>query len=187
MCQEFTPILAQFYFACAKDGKFEVVYVSSDRKLSEFMEYFETMPWLSIPLGEGSAVINNTLSQRLSIKGIPTLVVVDAKTGELISTEARSAVSLVGGDVAKGKELIAEWKAAERKPMPEATEDMGGAPPSKFMVVVSWLFQNPMSIGALFFCLNYLRTKWIEYSANDHAPIMEEAGAGLVGGEESEF
>ena len=50
-CRQFTPQLAQFYEAMNKKGKkFEIVWVSRDRSADEFVEYYDKMPWLAIPI-----------------------------------------------------------------------------------------------------------------------------------------
>ena len=38
-CKTFSPLLMQFYNATAKDGKLEIVYVSSDANVGEFEGY----------------------------------------------------------------------------------------------------------------------------------------------------
>lgn len=50
-CQQFTPILAEFYKKMNSKGKkFEVIFVSRDRSAEEFGRYYSKMPWLAIPL-----------------------------------------------------------------------------------------------------------------------------------------
>jgi thiol-disulfide isomerase/thioredoxin len=38
-CKTFSPLLREFYNAAAKDGKLEIVYISSDRDVESFKEY----------------------------------------------------------------------------------------------------------------------------------------------------
>ena len=47
------------------------------------------MPWLSIPTEAGAAAVKSNLAKQLGIQGIPTLIVIDAKTGEFVSAGAR--------------------------------------------------------------------------------------------------
>ncbi len=49
-CRNFTPVLAKLYNQWNKDGKqIEIIFVSSDNDLKSYKEYFESMPWISIP------------------------------------------------------------------------------------------------------------------------------------------
>ena len=62
-CKAFSPVLMDFYKAISEKGKMEIVYISSDKSLQEFEEYFKKMPWLSIPLEQGSAAIKSNLAE----------------------------------------------------------------------------------------------------------------------------
>jgi nucleoredoxin len=112
-------LLVKFYNTCAKEGKVEVVFVSSDRTVQSFNDYYQTMPWLAIPTDTGAAQIKANLAQALSVTGIPALFVLDVKTGNLVSSDARNEVSAVGDDKTKGRELIASWKEKETVPLDE--------------------------------------------------------------------
>tara|TARA_B100000795_G_scaffold215032_1_gene168832 strand:- start:11 stop:283 length:273 start_codon:yes stop_codon:yes gene_type:complete len=59
-----------------------VVFVSSDKDMGQFQEYFATMPWLAIPPGDKR---KDALSKRYEVEGIPTLVLLDGATGEEIN------------------------------------------------------------------------------------------------------
>ena len=184
-CKAFSPILINFYNACAKEGKLEIVYVSSDRTVPEFEAYYEKMPWLSIPTEEGSAAIKNNLTQQLGLQGIPTLVVVDAKTGEFISAKGREDVTQVGGgDNLAGQELIAKWKNMERRPFSEGAKAMGQQNP--VMAILMWFVKNPMAIFAILYFYKYLKRR---FNPPDALDTEDEAAATEppVGAEESEF
>ena len=57
-CQQFTPILAEFYKKMNSKGKkFEVIFVSRDRSAEEFGRYYSKMPWLAIPLSSLNQVL----------------------------------------------------------------------------------------------------------------------------------
>jgi len=75
----------------AAGKSFEVVFASSDRDQASFDEYFGEMPWLALPFEDRDA--KNALSKKWKVRGIPTLVLVDGKTGETITTKGREAVS----------------------------------------------------------------------------------------------
>jgi len=92
-CKAFTPLLVDTYTKIKAGGKdFEVVFVSSDRDMSQFQEYFATMPWVAIPPGDKRKEL---LSRRYEVEGIPSLVILDGATGETINASGRAAV---GGD-----------------------------------------------------------------------------------------
>lgn len=77
------------------------------------------MPWKSLPVF-GSAAIKQKLADSLKISGIPTLVVLDAKTGHFISDTAKYDVESAVGNDEKSKSLIETWKKAEAVPFEEA-------------------------------------------------------------------
>jgi nucleoredoxin len=118
-------LLVKFYNTCAKEAKVEVVFVSSDRTVQSFNEYYQTMPWLAIPTETGAAQIKANLARALSVTGIPALFVLDVKTGNLVSSDARNEVSAVGDDKTKGRELIAMWKAKETVPLDQIPTPQG--------------------------------------------------------------
>jgi hypothetical protein len=65
------------------------------------------------------------LARALSVTGIPALFVLDVKTGNLVSSDARNEVSAVGDDKTKGRELIAMWKAKETVPLDQIPTPQG--------------------------------------------------------------
>jgi hypothetical protein len=57
------------------------------------------MPWLEIPTDEESIEIKKRLVTTVGIIGIPRLIVLEGKTGELISSSAREeVVKVIRGD-----------------------------------------------------------------------------------------
>ena len=115
-CRSFTPMLSQFYKA-AKSLGVEIVFVSSDRDTSSFNEYFAKMPWLAIP--HEAEHFRRELSSVMKVQGIPTLIILDAKTGKLISDSGRTEVMSAGSDA---KDLVAQWKTKE----PQSLSKIGG-------------------------------------------------------------
>jgi len=89
-CRGFTPDLIEAYKAHLKAKGLEIIFVSSDRDNASFLSYYGTMPWLAIPNGDKR---KGMLSKRFGVQGIPTFVLVDAKTGNTITTKARGNVS----------------------------------------------------------------------------------------------
>jgi len=88
-CKGFTPQLVKAYNEHLKAKGLEVIFVSSDRDQKQFREYFEEMPWKAIPMGDKR---KDKLSKMYEVEGIPSFVIVDAKTGATITTEARGSV-----------------------------------------------------------------------------------------------
>ncbi|GFR50067.1 hypothetical protein Agub_g12209 [Astrephomene gubernaculifera] len=93
-CRGFTPVLAETYRSFkakhARAADWEVVFVSSDRDEASFKEYFGEMPWLALPFERRDAKAE--LSRLFKVRGIPTLVLLDAASGELITANGRDAV-----------------------------------------------------------------------------------------------
>ena len=53
-CRQFTPILANLYKKLNASGrKFEVIFVSRDKDLNAFEEYWGSHPWVALPFQHG--------------------------------------------------------------------------------------------------------------------------------------
>ena len=150
-CRSFTPILKDFYENNGKKSGVQVVFVSSDSDLQSFEEYYKKMPWLSLSTDADSASIKQKLAQMFQIRGIPSLIAIDAKSGKYITNDARSDVMSAGGDDAKQKEIIQKWRSIEAVPIEEA-DLSSGAGPGGIGAVVTFLLRNPIYIfGLLYF------------------------------------
>ncbi len=100
-CRAFTPKLVDFYNDHGGGGRFEVVFVSSDRNAqaaSEYMRDYE-MPWTMIPFEDERL---EAAKEYRSGRGIPDLVAVDAESGEVI------AASYVNGHYLGPQQVLAE-------------------------------------------------------------------------------
>jgi len=88
-CRNFTPALVEFRDKNAKE--FEVVFVSSDRSQEDQLKYMEKygMQWYALPHGSDEA---NELKKKYEVRGIPSLVIVDAE-GNTITKNGRGDVS----------------------------------------------------------------------------------------------
>jgi nucleoredoxin len=90
-CRGFTPKLAASYLKMNADGKkFEIIFLSSDKDEASFQEYFNSMPWKALPFSNREAKAN--LSRQFGVQGIPTLVILDPNTGNLITQDGRAEV-----------------------------------------------------------------------------------------------
>uniref|UniRef100_A0A803L0K3 protein-disulfide reductase n=1 Tax=Chenopodium quinoa TaxID=63459 RepID=A0A803L0K3_CHEQI len=94
-CRTFTPKLIEIYHEIkAKENAFEIIFVSSDRDESSFVEYYADMPWLALPFGDER---KTSLSRKFKVRGIPCLVAIGPE-GRTITTEARQLVGAHGAD-----------------------------------------------------------------------------------------
>lgn len=90
-CRSFTPQLVKSYEALKATGRpFEIVFASSDRDQGAFDEYYGEMPWLALPYAQRE--LKTKLSSQFKVRGIPTLVLIDAD-GNTITTDGRSSIS----------------------------------------------------------------------------------------------
>jgi len=90
-CRGFTPHLSSIYTQSLQAKGLEIVFVSSDRDQSAFEEYYKEMPWLALPYAARD--VKAKLSKKYKVQGIPSFVIVDGETGELITMDGREAVS----------------------------------------------------------------------------------------------
>jgi len=94
-CRRFTPKLIETYKELNSQGKsFEVVFVSGDQGEEAFNEYFADMPWLAVPFSDSEG--REGLDSRFKVSGIPHLVILDAKTGEVYTEDGVEYVSEYG-------------------------------------------------------------------------------------------
>ena len=157
---QFSPWLKKFYETHAKASKLEIIYVSSDKTVPSFEDYYKTMPWLAVPSEKGSAAIKQQLANTFGIMGIPALMIMDAKTGEFISGSGREDVTNTNDDSAKGKAIIEQWKSAERKPLSEAAGAVGGSG-GWVMKVIMYFARNPMFLFGLLYFYKWGKQKFV--------------------------
>ena len=85
-CRGFTPMLCEFYEHLKEEvlpsHGLEVVFVSGDRDRASFDQYHGTMPWLALPFERQQ--VGQSLSARYGVRGIPSLVVLDSITGQVV-------------------------------------------------------------------------------------------------------
>ena len=85
-CLEFTPLLVDLYEELNAESKtFEVVFMSGDKQETVFKNYYAEMPWLAIPFKD---VRLKNVVKHFKIKGLPRLIVMDAKTHRVINADA---------------------------------------------------------------------------------------------------
>lgn len=108
------------------------------------------MPWLAIPPDQQR--VKEKIAQKLQIRGIPALIVLDARTGFFVTSNARNDVSSAAGDVRRGAEVIASWKAKEAVPLDLA---MLGTEQNSFSVssILAYFMRNPLFIVMVIYAL----------------------------------
>jgi len=84
-CRQFTPMLANWYKALDANKSAEVVFLSCDRDEAGFQSYYKDMPWLSVPFDDDA---REQLLAHIRVQGIPRLVVLDGKTGQILVDNA---------------------------------------------------------------------------------------------------
>jgi hypothetical protein len=67
----------------------EIVFVSSDRDEASFRDYYQSMPWRAIPFDQ-LQFIKQPLNMTYGVRGIPSLVVLDAVSGQVIVPASQS-------------------------------------------------------------------------------------------------
>jgi len=134
-CRAFTPSLASAFKYGTPPSNLAVVFVSGDRDENSFQQYYNEMPWLAMPF---SNPMRQQLGAVFGVRGIPSVVVLNAKTGTAISTNGREDVSSKGFDL---RACMQGWgfppaaaapAAAPALPMPEKkakTEETEPGPP----------------------------------------------------------
>ena len=153
-------MLKSFYTKHAKKNKIEIIYVSSDRDVESFRDYYGKMPWLAIP-AEGTSDIKNHLAQQLVITGIPTLIVLN-KEGKFLSNTGREEVTKVGDSVAEANKLIAMYKEKEALPLDQVKA--ATAAQSNFILsIVMMILKNPMYIFGMLYFFKFAMRKLSEY------------------------
>lgn len=90
-CKMFTPKLKDFYEKQKETKNFEIIFMSLDRDEASFKSYFASHPWLAV---YGDEVKRS--AGKIGLEGIPTLCVIDNKTGSMVTTDGVE--SIMGGD-----------------------------------------------------------------------------------------
>eukprot|EP00593_Proboscia_inermis_P000044 CAMPEP_0171293310 /NCGR_PEP_ID=MMETSP0816-20121228/1488_1 /TAXON_ID=420281 /ORGANISM="Proboscia inermis, Strain CCAP1064/1" /LENGTH=211 /DNA_ID=CAMNT_0011763991 /DNA_START=29 /DNA_END=664 /DNA_ORIENTATION=- len=162
-CQSFTPQLVDFYKNAAKNKSVQIIFISSDRDQASFMEYFKKMPWFAMPFD--ASQIKNKLSQTFQIRGIPSLIVLDGKSGNFITSDGRNDVIGVRGDEAKGKELVQIWKSKEAVPLHEA--NLSGDQGPWYMVWLKSVLGNPIYLIGIYYMIKSALAKLNEMGKVD--------------------
>jgi nucleoredoxin len=178
-CEIFIRMLIDFYEKHNKTGKFEVVYVSSDRTLEDFDEKYGKMPWLAIPTDDDGYNVKNSLATSLKIQKIPILIVLDAKTGLFVTNQAHLKVRALADqdyETAAVTKVLDEWKAKEAVTLEEGAKD------AQINSLLMGVLKNPAWILGLYYLYKFFK---LYLKANDDSST--EAGDAMDSPGEAEF
>ena len=98
-CRNFTLKLAGAYQTIAAAKPFEIVFISSDKDEAQFVAYHQEIPWLALPFAKHD--LKKKFSKQFKSFSIPALILLDAKTGQVLSKDR---CSVIMGDTA-GKQF----------------------------------------------------------------------------------
>ncbi|KAF0714817.1 Aste57867_3669 [Aphanomyces stellatus] len=106
-CKAFTPMLADTYEQFIEDdhNDFALVFVSSDKQVSQFDEYYAEMPFFALPYSDRAQ--KDVLAKKFEVKTIPTLAFLN-EAGELVTTEGRNLVQNARGQPTRVLEALAQ-------------------------------------------------------------------------------
>lgn len=100
-CQQFSPILSKFIKQHV--GDVTCIYVSADRNQYDMQDYISGKGWKSVSWDTSKE--RDGLFSEYGVYSIPTLLVMDAKSGKVITTWGKSAI------MKNSKGCVSEWKA----------------------------------------------------------------------------
>jgi nucleoredoxin len=89
-CRKFTPTLAEFYNKHHENKNLEIIFISSDRDEDSFNKYYGEMPWFTLDYKERKK--KEELGKQFEITGIPTLILLDGDSGDIICKDARNEI-----------------------------------------------------------------------------------------------
>eukprot|EP00742_Colponemidia_sp_Colp-10_P005269 GILJ01005628.1.p1 GENE.GILJ01005628.1~~GILJ01005628.1.p1 ORF type:complete len:159 (+),score=20.55 GILJ01005628.1:38-514(+) len=87
-CRNFSPTLASFLKE--HEDEFAVIYVSCDNNEDEMKENVAGKGYLCIPFDDWQ--LRQKLSSELSVSMIPSLIIMDPRSGQVVSTWGKSAI-----------------------------------------------------------------------------------------------
>lgn len=89
-CVNFSPVLSKFHTDHSASKKFQTVLISRDRDQAGFKKYFDHVSYdYAVPPGAAS----DALSKKYKISGIPSVLVIDARTFQVVCAEGRQGIS----------------------------------------------------------------------------------------------
>ncbi|KAJ3683265.1 hypothetical protein LUZ60_013492 [Juncus effusus] len=95
-CRAFLPKLIEEYqkIKSQNSNSFEIIFISSDRDQDSYNDFFSSMPWLALPLGDPR---KKFLNKTFKIRGIPSLVAI-GPNGKTVSTDVKKLFMVYGAE-----------------------------------------------------------------------------------------
>mmetsp|Transcript_26122 Transcript_26122/g.61351 ORF Transcript_26122/g.61351 Transcript_26122/m.61351 type:complete len:1311 (-) Transcript_26122:939-4871(-) len=124
-CRSFTPMLAEVYDHLSDtypSHGLEIVFVSGDRDEQSFRNYYQTMPWKAIPFYQ-SELVKQALNITYGVRGIPSFVVLDAVSGEVVvsaNESRREVVTACRGGGLRIDAMLQSWLSRT----PDSTQEL---------------------------------------------------------------
>ncbi|KAL7472138.1 hypothetical protein ACHAXS_012494 [Conticribra weissflogii] len=158
-CKAFSPKLIEFYNSFKDD--LEVIFVSSDRDDASFNGYFEKMPWLALIPGYSSQEARDRqakLADMFQIRGIPSVIILDAKTGYFITDNARMEVMQATNESARTA-LLQSWLEKEAVPIERAVLGTGGGGEGNllYQIIMFFMRRPAYMLGLYYFGKRFLK------------------------------
>jgi nucleoredoxin len=113
-CRSFTPMLVEMYehlLDVYPTHGLEIVFVSGDRDEPSFRNYYQSMPWHAIPFDQ-LQFYKQALNMTYGVRGIPSLVVLDAVSGQVVvpaSHSRQEVVNACGGGEHRIEAMLESW------------------------------------------------------------------------------
>lgn len=82
----------------------EIIFVSSDSDTKSFEEYYGHMPWVSLPFDQTPK--KDDLSNKFGVKSIPSLIIINGETGNLIDANGRGTIASNNGN---NRKILEAW------------------------------------------------------------------------------
>lgn len=103
-CNHFTPRLIEFYEEIKKEyNNFEIIFVSSDKNLDDFLNYYNEMPWYTLPYKKRD--LKKNLCSKFEVKTIPSLIFLN-KEGHIIERNGKDFVDKYFYNIDKSIEIL---------------------------------------------------------------------------------
>ena len=84
-------------------------------------------------------------------QGIPSVIVLDAKTGNFISDNGRAEIMQATNDESK-KALVSTWLSKDAIPIEQAVLGQGGGGDNLLVKVLKYIIQRPGKSALVLFC-----------------------------------
>ncbi|DAZ99991.1 TPA: hypothetical protein N0F65_001995 [Lagenidium giganteum] len=135
-CRAFTPLLSTVYDDLVEEySDIEIVFLSSDKELDQFNEYYGEMPFVAVPYEDRQRQLD--LKQKYDIFGVPILMFFDEQ-GERLTVDGQKLVEDCKGDVAKLHDMLTSGEELPRGDVAQYMEKLNALKKGIYPVAPSW-------------------------------------------------